>query len=92
MAVEGVDGCWIGPFDLARSLGVDVGTQAHQNAILRVLAACHKTGKVPGIYTPNTAVARSRIEQGFRFVTAADDGGLFVDGAQEVLRQLAGTP
>ena len=25
MAVEGVDGCWIGPMDLARSLGVGVG-------------------------------------------------------------------
>lgn len=88
MAVEGVDGCWIGPMDLARSMGVSVGSPAHQQAVLRVLDACHRTGKVPGIYTPNAAVARSRIEQGFRFVTAADDGGLVADGAQEVLRQL----
>jgi 4-hydroxy-2-oxoheptanedioate aldolase len=89
MAVEGVDGCWIGPMDLARSLGVGVGTQPHQDAILRVVDACRRTGKIPGIYTPNAATARLRIEQGFRFVTAADDGGLIADGAQEVLRQLA---
>ena len=88
MAVEGVDGCWIGPMDLARSLGVGVGTPAHQEALLNVLNACRKTGKIPGIYTPNAATARLRIEQGFRFVTAADDGGLVADGAQEVLRQL----
>jgi len=88
MAVEGVDGCWIGPMDLARSLGVGVGTLAHQAAILNVLNACSKTGKIPGIYTPNAATARLRIEQGFRFVTVADDGGLIADGAQEVLRQL----
>jgi 4-hydroxy-2-oxoheptanedioate aldolase len=89
MAVEGVDGCWIGPMDLARSLGVGVGAQPHQDAILRVVDACRRTGKIPGIYTPNAATARLRIEQGFRFVTAADDSGLIADGAQEVLRQLA---
>ena len=91
MAVEGVDGCWIGPMDLALSLGVAPGTQTHQDAVLHVLNACHKTGKIPGIYTPTAATARLRIEQGFRFVTAADDGGLITGGAQEVLRQLAKT-
>ena len=35
MAVEGVDGCWIGPMDLALSLGVAPGTQTHQDAILQ---------------------------------------------------------
>ena len=89
MAVAGVDGCWIGPMDLARSMHVGVGTQAHQEAILRVLDACHTTGKIPGIYTPSAATARARVELGFRFVTAADDGALIADGAQEVLRQLA---
>jgi 4-hydroxy-2-oxoheptanedioate aldolase len=89
MAVEGVDGCWIGPMDLARSLGVAPGAQIHQDAILRVVDACRKTGKIPGIYTPNAKTARLRIEQGFRFVTAADDGGLIAEGAQEVLHQLA---
>jgi 4-hydroxy-2-oxoheptanedioate aldolase len=89
MAVEGVDGCWIGPMDLARSLGVAPGAQPHQDALLRVLDACRKTGKIPGIYTPNAATARRRIEQGFRFVTVADDGGLIAEGAREVLRQLA---
>jgi len=89
MAVEGVDGCWIGPMDLALSIGVAQGAPAHEDAILRVLAACRKTGKIPGIYTPNAAVARRRIEQGFQFVTAADDGGLLVAGAREVVRQLS---
>jgi 4-hydroxy-2-oxoheptanedioate aldolase len=88
LGIEGVDGCWIGPMDLARSMGVGVGTPAHQDAILRVLDACHKTSKVPGIYTPNAAIARSRLAQGFLFVTTADDGGLIAEGGQEVLRQL----
>jgi len=89
LATEGVDSCWIGPMDLARSMGVAPGAQAHEDAIQRVLDACHKTGKIPGVYAPNVATAYSRIEQGFRFVTAADDGGLIANGAREVLRQLA---
>ena len=88
LAVAGVDGCWIGPADLARSLGVAMGAPAHQAAILRVLEACRHTGKIPGIYTPDATTARHRIEQGFQFVTVADDGGLIMAGAQEVLRQL----
>lgn len=89
LAVEDVDGCWIGPMDLARSMGVTPGAQVHEDAIQRVLDACHKTGKIPGVYTPNVTTANSRIEQGFRFVTAADDGGLIAAGAREVMRQLA---
>src|SRR5207302_9342148 len=49
MAVDGVDGCWIGPADLARSMGVDQNTPAHEAAIMRVLDACRKTGKIPGL-------------------------------------------
>jgi 4-hydroxy-2-oxoheptanedioate aldolase len=88
LAVDGVDGCWIGPMDLARSLGVAPGSQTHENAIQATLEACHKTGKFPGIYTPNAATAGRRVKDGFRFVTAADDGGLIETGAKEVLRQL----
>ena len=92
MAVDGVDGCWIGPVDLARTMGVDPrtaeGARAHEQAILRVLEACKKTHKIPGIYGGTIANARRWIEHGFLFVTAADDGGLLSGGAQHVMRQL----
>ncbi|MFN2166032.1 MAG: HpcH/HpaI aldolase family protein [Anaerolineae bacterium] len=89
MAVEEVDACWIGPLDLARSLGVAQGSPAHEDAVLAVRDACHRAGKIPGIYTINPAIARRRLDQGFRFVTAADDGALVADGLQELLRRLA---
>jgi len=54
LAVEGVDGCWVGPADLARTMGIDLktveGVQAHDQALGRVLEACRKTGKFPGIF------------------------------------------
>lgn len=93
LGVEGVDGCWIGPADLARSLGVDIntpeGNAAHEAAILRVLEACRKTGKVPGI----AGVARHGnpkywIEKGFLFVTVGGDTGYIRAGALATLEEL----
>ena len=89
LGVEGVDGCWIGPMDLGLSLGVDRETQEgariHEVAMLRILEACHKTGKIPGTFTGNVEEARRRLDQGFLFVSVGSDGGLLVSGAQQAL-------
>jgi 4-hydroxy-2-oxoheptanedioate aldolase len=88
LAVDGVDGCWIGPNDLARTLGCAMNTPEHTEAVLGVLEACRRTGKAPGIYTPNIDEARCRLDQGFQFVTVSGDGGLLASGTKEILRQL----
>jgi 4-hydroxy-2-oxoheptanedioate aldolase len=54
----------------------------------KVLAACQRTGKVPGIAATTLADARRRIEQGFRFVTASGDLGLMLTAAREGLTML----
>jgi 4-hydroxy-2-oxoheptanedioate aldolase len=91
LAVEGVDGCWVGPADLARTMGVDLttpeGLQAHERALGRVLEACRKTGKIPGIFGGALDITRRRVEQGFRFVTV-DDSSVIAAGVQEALRQV----
>lgn len=85
LSTEGIDGTWIGPADLANSLGLDLttdsGRQKHEDAIMRVLEACHKTGKVPGIAG---GVAGERwLDKGFLFVTcAADSAAINVTGRQ----------
>ena len=90
LSVDGVDGCWIGPSDLAKSMGVDPstpdGSAAHEAAIAHVLEACHKTNKIPGFAAGDTA--RRRLDQGFLFVTASIDGALIASGAQKMLRTL----
>jgi len=91
MAVEGIDGCFIGPVDLAKSMGVDLNTregkEAHESAILKVLAACRKTNKIPGIWA-GADNAQRRIEQGFLFLVVGGDHEFVVNGAQKVLRKL----
>lgn len=90
LSVDGIDGCWIGPGDLANSMGVDLSTvegrRAHEEAILHVLDACRRIGKIPGIAAGPDA--RRWLEHGFLFVTAAGDSGLIQQGAQENIDEL----
>ena len=90
LSVEGVDGCWIGPTDLAKSMGVDrktpEGLKAHIEMILRVGEACRKTGKIAGI--SGDMDIRFWLKNGFRFVTASHDGGLMMHGVNEVFNIL----
>jgi 4-hydroxy-2-oxoheptanedioate aldolase len=86
MAVEGVDGCWVGPNDLALSMGTEIGTPEHTEAIESVIEACRKTGKFPGISLGDTEVASRWIERGMLFVTVGDDGSWMLEGAQAALR------
>jgi len=86
LATPGVDGCWIGPGDLALSLGLHPrdaqGDERHEQAIARVLDACRNTGKIPGFaaYTPDEA--RLRAAQGFLFLTAGSDVEILLTGAR----------
>lgn len=90
LAVDGVDGCWVGPTDLAASLGTQRGSEPHSAAILRVLEACQKVGKVPGIHTYSVAEARRWLEAGFRFVTVGAEVGLLLEGGRRVREEVGG--
>jgi 4-hydroxy-2-oxoheptanedioate aldolase len=90
LSVEGVDGCWVGPADLANSMGVDLrtaeGRAAHEAAIMEVLEACRKADKIPGIAGGDNA--KHWLDRGFLFVTSVSDSGLIQGGAQAALRDL----
>lgn len=88
MAVDGVDGCWIGPADLALTNGMTMGDDAHSAAIRRVLAACKAAGKFGGMMAPNTAVARRWIQEGFQFVSVSADVTLLSIAAEAVAEEL----
>ncbi len=89
--VEGVDGVYVGPYDLSLALGARVPFEA---AILprldaeleRIAAACRARGKIAGVHCADGAQAARRIEQGFTMVTAATDVSSL---RADVQRQLA---
>jgi len=90
LSVDGIDGCWIGPADLALSLGAEVSTpagrQQHEEAVLRVLAACRRTGKIPGI--AGGMHADPWLEKGFLFVTCVADTAAVTETGEHILGRL----
>jgi 4-hydroxy-2-oxoheptanedioate aldolase len=74
-AIDGIDGLFIGPQDLAADIG-QLGNPGHpevQAAIADAMARMKKTGKAPGILAFAEADARKWIEQGAQFVAVTSD-------------------
>jgi len=76
--VDGVDGVFIGPSDLAASFGHLGNVQAPevQSAIRDAAARLGAVGRACGILTVNEADARRYIEWGYRFVAVGIDTNL----------------
>ena len=77
LAVKGVDGFIVGPYDLSGFLGVR-GQFDHplmREAMERIITVGTASGKAPGIHViePKPDELRSRIEQGYRFMAYSLD-------------------
>jgi 4-hydroxy-2-oxoheptanedioate aldolase len=88
-AVDGVDGIFVGPADLAASLG-HVGETGHPTVIaavedaIRRIRAC---GKPAGVLTPDTAFAERCIALGTTFTAVAIDVGILARGSEAIARR-----
>lgn len=91
-AVDGVDGIYVGPADLAISMGLPLtamGSPAHADAVEVARAAAARAGLITGRHCTSIDDARSALDAGFTMVTAITDGALLVGGALTSLAQLA---
>jgi 4-hydroxy-2-oxoheptanedioate aldolase len=91
-AVEGVDGVFIGPSDLAASLG-HIGDPQHetvQKAMRDAAARLKAVGKPAGILTSDETEARRYIEWGYRFIAVGMDVALLVRGADALVAKFKG--
>ena len=82
LAVDGIDGVFIGPYDLSGSYGI-VGQVDHdiiKEAKVKVLEACRKHNKVAGqhIVRATKENVNEAIEQGYTFFALGTDI-LFID-------------
>jgi 4-hydroxy-2-oxoheptanedioate aldolase len=90
-AVDGLTGIYVGPADLALSLGVDaIGATRHPE-VLNVIARIHHAGAdaglVTGIHASEGKTGRAMAEQGFRMITLAAESQALRRGAAEHLRE-----
>jgi 2-dehydro-3-deoxyglucarate aldolase len=84
--VDGIDGIFIGPSDLAASLG-HLGNPSHpdvQAAMAGIFACAAKHGRTVGILAPADADARRYLEMGAKFVAVGSDQGLFRAATQSL--------
>ncbi len=95
----GLDGIYIGPNDLALSLGVRPGAEHAgpvAEAIARILAAARQRDLLAGIFCADAALARRRLAQGFHLVTPGNDATVLAQGCklrlQDTLADGAVTP
>ena len=87
--VDGVDGVFIGPSDLAASLG-HLGNPQHadvQNAIQDAVKRLKAVKKPAGILTGNEDEARRYIEWGYLFVAVGADVGLLARNADALVKK-----
>jgi 2-dehydro-3-deoxyglucarate aldolase len=85
-AVEGVDGLFVGPSDLAASMG-HLGNPGHpevQAAIEDLFARIKAAGRAAGTLAFTEADARRYMEWGASFVAVASDQGVFRDAVRAV--------
>ena len=80
-AMDGVDGIFVGPFDLSIALGHpgEFNAPVVHDAILRVQAACKRSGKLSIIFTGSAAASRQRFAEGFDSVTMGMDSLFYVE-------------
>ena len=93
-AVDGIDGIFIGPSDLAAALG-HLGDAAHpqvQQAIAEVFRIAKAAGKPLGILASVEADARRYLEMGASFVAVGSDLGVFRSATQALRDRFAGGP
>lgn len=89
-AMDGVDGIFVGPFDLSIALGrpMDFACDEMRRALERILAACREHGKLSMIFCGDAQTARERAAEGFDSVTAAMDSTALIACYQAMVAQI----
>ena len=93
-AVDGVDGIFFGPADLAASMGLlGKPTDASvRTAIIQGIAAVKQAGKTAATLTPDRALAHEYLSHGAQFVAVGADGTLLVRAAKELAAEFKRPP
>ncbi len=95
VTTEGLDGIYIGPADLALSMGIPVrGDQPeaeHLEMVKHILATAKKHGVAAGIHTSSLEYTQKYLALGFHFVTLATDSVHMVKNAARELAAARGT-
>ena len=79
-ALEGVDGIFVGPYDLSISMGLpgEFANPVFQAAIDRIISACHAVGKFCIFFAGSKEAVIAGFERGFDAMAYSLDASLFI--------------
>ena len=88
--VEGIDAVYIGPSDLAFSMGLKPMLDREEKEILdiydKILAATHKRGQRACVHCMKPDYAARMLKMGFSLVTLGNDSGLLLTAAMAAVK------
>jgi len=90
LLVDGIDGVFVGPYDLSGSCGVS-GQTSHPavlEACAAVVKACEHAGKSAGVHValPSASAIEQAIHDGFTFIALGLDTVFLEQGARRALQ------
>jgi 4-hydroxy-2-oxoheptanedioate aldolase len=98
LSVPGVDACFIGPNDLAASMGLGLGVPLESDeprlveAIAEIREACVRNGVAPGIHCSGAAGVNRRIAEGFQFCAMSSELWYMLSGLRNDIAELNWAP
>ncbi len=92
LSVPGVDACFIGPNDLAWSMGLQFATgddrKPHADAIQAVVDGARAVGVPAGIHARSKEEVVQRIEQGFQYIACLSEANFMVNASSEAVKYI----
>lgn len=89
-AIDGVDGIFIGPFDLSNSMGISgqFDKPEFKEAVERIIKACHDNDKFVMYYANDVNIARDMMAQGVDGIAVSMDVNFLISGYKSMLKSL----
>ena len=91
---DGIDGVFIGPSDLAASMGL-LGRQTHPDvvaAVMRTIEAVRSAGKPVGVNAFDPAIAEAYLQAGVTFILVGADVALLARGSEALAARFVTAP
>ena len=90
LSMDGVDGIFVGPFDLSIALGhpMEFDCPEMRAALDRILAACKKYNKMSFIFCGDAQTARKRASEGYDSVTTGLDALTLIESYRAMVRDI----
>jgi 2-dehydro-3-deoxyglucarate aldolase len=90
LEVPGIDGVFVGPFDLSGSMGRPgaIDDPEVQGAVATITRACERRNVARGIYAHTPAHARTYLAQGYRLIGLCTDYILLARAASGALKEV----